>query len=77
MLVARGDWKKKLWFIPLGIALCYVINIVRITAITLIVREHQDLFHLFHDFIFKYLYYGIIFLMWVFWEEVLRKKNVK
>ena len=31
MLVARGSWKRKLWFIPLGLACAYLFNIVRIT----------------------------------------------
>ncbi|MDR2684818.1 MAG: exosortase/archaeosortase family protein [Prevotellaceae bacterium] len=75
MLAARGDYRKKLWFIPLGIILCYVINVVRIVAIVLIVKEHQNLFHFYHDFVFKYIYYGLIFLMWLYWEEILVKKK--
>ena len=73
MLLARGSWKHKLWFIPLGILCCYIINIFRITAITLIVKNHQELFHFYHGFVFKYLYYGLIFLMWLFWEEKIYK----
>ncbi|MDR1543525.1 MAG: archaeosortase/exosortase family protein [Prevotellaceae bacterium] len=76
MLVARGDWQKKLWFIPLGLVLCYVINIVRIMAIVLIVEKHPELFKLFHTCIFKYIYYGLIFLIWLWWEEVLVKKKI-
>ena len=75
MLLARGSWKNKLWFIPLGIFLCYLINIFRITAIALIVKEHIELFHFYHNFVFKYLYYGLIFLIWLFWEEKIRKKQ--
>jgi len=77
MLLARGSWKHKLWFIPAGVVLCYLINIFRITAITLIVKNHQELFHFYHGFVFKYLYYGLIFLMWLFWEEkIYRKKRL-
>ena len=75
MLLARGNWKNKLWFIPFGIFLCYIINILRITAITLIIKNHNELFHFFHGFVFKYLYYGLIFLIWLFWEEKIRKKQ--
>jgi len=74
MLLARGRWKDKLWFIPVGCFLSYVINILRIAAITMIVKNHQHLFHLYHDYLFKYTYYGLIFLIWLFWEEKIRKK---
>jgi len=76
MLLARGSWKHKLWFIPVGIVLCYLINIFRITAITLIVKNHEELFHFYHEFVFKYLYYGLIFLIWLFWEEKICKKKL-
>ena len=76
MLLARGSWKNKLWFIPVGVFLCYLINIFRITAITLIVKNHQELFHFYHAFVFKYLYYGLIFLIWLFWEEKIYRKKL-
>ena len=76
MLLARGSWKNKLWFIPLGFFLCYLINIFRITAITMIVKNHQELFHFYHDYFFKYLYYGLIFLIWLFWEEKIYRKRI-
>jgi len=78
MLLARGNWKNKLWFIPIGVFLCYLINIFRITAITMIVKNHQELFEFYHGFVFKYLYYCLIFLIWLFWEEkIYRRKKEK
>jgi exosortase/archaeosortase family protein len=76
MLLARGSWKNKLWFIPLGLFLCYLINVVRITAITAIVKHHPEAFEMLHGYLFKYLYYGLIFLIWIFWEEVIVKKKL-
>ena len=76
MLLARGNWKHKLWFVPVGIFCCYIINILRIAAITLIVKNHQEFFEFYHGFVFKYLYYGLIFLMWLLWEEKIYRKNL-
>lgn len=73
MLVAVGSWKKKLWFIPMGLAVCYVYNIFRLVLLALIVEHHREWFDLFHNYILKYVFYGVIFLMWVWWEEVIRK----
>jgi len=69
MLFSYGSWKHKLWFIPLGILICHGVNIVRILVLTLITYQYPAQFDLFHTYIFKYAFYGIIFLMWLVWNE--------
>lgn len=73
----RGPFLKKLWFIPAGLLLLFFFNIFRISLITAIVKTHPDWFEFLHEYLFKYLYYGLIFLMWVFWEEKIVKKNLE
>ncbi|HPW89954.1 MAG TPA: archaeosortase/exosortase family protein [Paludibacteraceae bacterium] len=79
ILFSRGPWKHKIWFIPLGILVCYVVNIIRITGLNLIVYNHREWFDFLHEHLFKYIYYGILFLLWMWWEEKfalpLRKKD--
>lgn len=69
MLFSRGLWQRKLWFIPMGIVLCLGINVVRICLINAVVETHPEWFHVLHAYVFKYLYYGLIFLMWMWWTE--------
>ena len=57
----------KLWFVPLGIALIYIVNILRIAVIVLIIEHRPDLFSVFHDGVLKYLFYGFIFCLWLQW----------
>jgi exosortase/archaeosortase family protein len=71
MLTASGAWKHKLWYIPLGWGIIYGFNILRIYWISLIMQPHPELFLLFHNYLFKYLFYFVIFLMWVLWEQVI------
>jgi exosortase/archaeosortase family protein len=66
---ARGPWLKKLWYIPLSLLVVYLFNIFRITFIVACIENHPDWFKLLHLYVFKYIFYGIIFLMWVYWEE--------
>ena len=73
----RGPITKKLWYIPLGIAITYLFNIFRITAITEIIYNHYNWFDFVHKHLFKYLFYGLIFGMWVFWEEKIAGKIPK
>ena len=66
---SRGPWSKKLWYIPLSLIVVYIFNIFRITFIVACIENHPTWFHFLHLYAFKYVFYGIIFLMWVYWEE--------
>lgn len=68
------NWNK-LWFIPLGCLLIHFINLARISAITAFMEFHPEWFELLHTYIFKYLFYGILFLFWVFYIEKIRKST--
>ena len=72
MLVARGKWKHKLWFIPLGLVCAYLFNILRITLIAMAIEHHPEWFHMLHDYIFKYIFYGMLFMLWLWWGKMER-----
>ena len=69
---AYRTWLHKLWFIPFGWLCCHAFHILRIFLITLFVEFHPDWFHVLHDYIFKYLFYGMMFLLWVWFVEKIR-----
>lgn len=73
MLTTLGDWKSKSWFIPFGWVCIFVFNILRIAAITLFIEFHPDWFPVLHFYIFKYIFYGMMFLLWVWYVEKIRK----
>ncbi len=77
MIFARGSWKHKLWFIPLGFLGAYAFNILRIFLITLAMEHHPNWFEFLHTYLFKYLFYGILFLLWVWWTEKFAHTNKK
>lgn len=68
----KALWLKKLWFIPLGWVCCYAFNILRIFLIALLIEQHPNWFPLLHDYIFKYLFYGMLFGLWVWFVEGIR-----
>lgn len=69
MLIARGPWKHKAWFIPLGLICAYLFNILRITLIAIAIEHHPEYFHLLHEYIFKYLFYLMLFALWIWWTN--------
>lgn len=75
MLLARGNWIKKLWYIPLGWIFIYLFNLLRIIVITAFIRNHPDWFDFLHEHLFKYLFYIMIFLVWMYWEEKMVENN--
>ena len=64
-----GSWRHKLWYIPAGIIAVHLFNLFRLTAIAAAVKDHPQYFDFLHTYLFKYLFYGIIFLMWALWDK--------
>lgn len=77
MLTTRGGWWHKLWYVPLGWVCAYGFNILRIVSIALLTEFHPSWFYFLHTWLFKYLFYGVLFLLWVFFVERLRHKSVE
>ena len=71
MLFARGPMLHKLWFIPLGLICVYFINVGRLIFLTYMVRDYPETFEFWHSGVTKYLFYGLIFLIWVLWNDYL------
>lgn len=67
-------WLHKLWYIPLGWIACHAFNILRIVLISLLIEHHPDWFHTLHDYVFKYLFYAMLFGLWVLFVEKIRSR---
>lgn len=72
-----GLWGHKLWFILLGWVCCYAFNIARVAAIALLIEHHPEWFHVLHDYVFKYLFYGMLFGLWVIFVEKIRPRVLR
>ena len=72
ILTVKGGWRYKIWYIPLGWVCCYVFNIIRIFLIALLIEQHPEWFGMLHDYIFKYLFYAMLFGLWVYFVEKIR-----
>ena len=68
-----GSEKHKLWFIPVGLLLIWILNVLRISSLVGVFAQFKDTFDFAHE-ISKYIFYFIIFMFWVLWEEKIRKQ---
>ena len=64
-----GPIKYKLWYIPLGILIIDILNILRFVFISTYSAWFPEHFHVVHDWIFRPFIYFVIFLLWVYWDS--------
>jgi exosortase family protein XrtF len=62
-----GPGKHKLWFIPLGVLIIHIANLLRVISLTLISYYKPEYLAFNHTYTFTVLVYAIIFALWMWW----------
>jgi exosortase family protein XrtF len=75
LLIIPGPWKKKLWFIPLGVLMMHLTNLFRVTGLAVVMMNRPEYWNFSHDYIFRPLFYVVIFALWLIWVEKMAKKK--
>ena len=80
VLAFQGAWKNKAWFIPAGILLIVLINLVRLVLLCYIFAHFtKDFFDINHSLVFVAITYSLVFVLLVMWmtrfSEVKSKVN--
>ncbi len=65
----RGPWKRKWWFILLGILIVHLTNLFRVTGLSVVITTLPEYWDFSHDNIFRPIFYIVIFSLWVWWVE--------
>ncbi|MEZ4720822.1 MAG: archaeosortase/exosortase family protein [Flavobacteriales bacterium] len=73
ILAFPGPWKKRLWFIPLGIFTIHALNVLRVVALALIVHYFPDpeVLDFNHTYTFTMLVYAYVLFLWYVWANKL------
>ena len=69
LLAFPGSWKNKVWFIPVGFVIIYLVNLIRVISLILIQMYHPDYLQFNHKYTFVIIVYGVIFGLWVVWVK--------
>jgi exosortase family protein XrtF len=73
-LLAFGPYTKKLlWFVPLGLLVIHVSNLLRIILLAVVVVHLPDYLYFTHKYLFTAFIYLFVFLLWIWWVVVLAK----
>jgi len=68
--------KSKLWYIPMGILIFFIVNVFRIMALSITDNCCRHILNFNHHIVFQYLTYFIIITMWVVWIRFFKKQAV-
>lgn len=69
IIIFKGSWKNKLWYIPLGIIIIHLLNVLRVFALILIENYNPELLEFNHKYTFTILLYVLVFFGWVVWVK--------
>lgn len=79
IMFISGPWLRKLWYIPLGILIIHLTNVIRVVGLGVVMNHWPQYWNFSHDYIFRPLFYVVIFTLWVLWVEKikLRRTGIK
>lgn len=70
VLAFPGTWRRRLGFIPFGVAVLVLTNVIRCAALLLILDSSQGAFDIAHSGPGLLLFYAIVFGLWVLWANI-------
>lgn len=71
-----GPLKKMLWFIPAGLVIIHLVNLLRVGMLYFTAIHFQSYFYYVHKYFFTAILYVIIFILWAIWVIRINKLSV-
>ncbi|PZX93779.1 exosortase family protein XrtF [Flavobacterium aquariorum] len=68
-----GSLKNTLLFIFGGSLIIYILNVLRIAALSVLLYYFPNQSHLLHGVLFPLMIYGLVFILWVIWVNKFSK----
>ena len=75
IIAFSGSLKSTVLFGLFGCLLIYVVNILRIIAISILYDKFPEYQAILHDLVFPSIIYGLTFMLWVTWVKYFSKLN--
>lgn len=69
VLAFPGPWARKAWFIPTGIALIWLLNVLRVAALAINHHYSHQTVDFNHHYTFTAVVYACIFGLWMLWAR--------
>lgn len=75
IIIFPGKSVYKMFYIPIGILIIHVINILRLVALALVVVYNPDSLEFNHKYTFTVIVYACIFVLWIVWVNKFATRN--
>lgn len=75
IIAFKGSLKKVFWFIPLGIIILHVSNLLRIVFLYWTAVNFYTYFYYVHKYVFTVIIYAVVFILWIIWVYTLNDKK--
>ena len=69
VLAFPGPWVRKAWFIPAGMLLIWLLNVVRVAALAINHHYSHQTVDFNHHYTFTFVVYACIFGLWMLWAR--------
>lgn len=77
VLAFGGTAKKMLWFIPAGLVIIHLSNLVRLLFLYYLADTKSHYFYYFHKYFFTGAIYLIVFILWWVWVRYFHQRHVR
>ena len=70
ILLYRGSWLNKLWFIPMGVIIVSLINLLRLIFVCeTFIHFRKTIFTINHSFVYVAITYALIMVLIIWWMQ--------
>jgi len=73
----KGRPKQVAWFVPLGLVIIYLANLVRVGLLYFVAAYWSHYFYYFHKYLFTAIIYLIVFVLWLWWMRLTHGITIK
>lgn len=69
IIAFSGSFIKTFLFGLLGSILIYIVNVLRIIALSILYHQFPEYQTILHDLLFPAVIYGLVFILWITWVK--------
>jgi exosortase/archaeosortase family protein len=76
-VLAMGPYVKPMtWFIPAGLLVIHLLNLLRVWGLFLVAVKLPEQFYFVHKYLFTSILYAVVFVLWFIWIRLTSTRPV-
>jgi exosortase family protein XrtF len=75
MIAFGGSAKRLIWFVPLGLLIVHLFNLLRIILLYVAAQHNSQYFYYIHKYFFTAALYLVVIALWIIWVMKLANKT--